>query len=157
MFTTLQFEEAAERLRPILTPTNLVYSDYYSQKFDAQVYLKPENLQRTGAFKLRGAYNKISVLSSQEREKGIVAASAGNHAQGVALAARLLCNEKSSLCTRATIVMPEITPLIKVEATERLGARVVLHGDNYDEAYQEACRLEAEEGYVFVHPLTIRM
>jgi threonine dehydratase len=152
MFTTQQFEEAAERLRPILTPTDLIYSDYYSQEFDAQVYLKPENLQRTGAFKLRGAYNKISSLSSEEREKGIVAASAGNHAQGVALAARLLCNTKSSWCTRATIVMPEITPLIKVEATEKLGARVVLHGDNYDEAYQEACRLKAEEGYVFVHP-----
>ncbi|MEN8190300.1 MAG: threonine ammonia-lyase [Thermodesulfobacteriota bacterium] len=152
MFTTQQFKEAGQRLKPVLAPTNLIYSDYYSQQLDAQVYLKPENLQRTGAFKLRGAYNKIASLSSAERAKGIVTASAGNHAQGVALAARLLCNTENSWCTRATIVMPEITPLIKVEATERLGARVILHGDNYDDAYQEARRLAEEESYVFVHP-----
>ncbi len=147
-----QFQEAQERLKNVIKPTSLIYSDFLSEEYGAEIYIKPENLQRTGSFKIRGAYNRIAGLSSEQRKKGIVTASAGNHAQGVALAARLLSKRDSSSCTRATIVMPETTPLIKVEATQKLGASVILHGDTYDEAYAEARRIEDGQGAVFVHP-----
>ncbi len=146
------FQEARKRLKGILKPTPLIFSEYLSEEYGATVYIKPENLQRTGAFKIRGAYNKIAELTPEQRHRGIVTASAGNHAQGVALAAKLFCQQEEGSDTHATIVMPETTPLIKVEATEKLGARVVLSGDTYDDAYAEARRIEEEEGAVFVHP-----
>lgn len=146
-----EFRKAEERLEKILKPTSLIYSDYLSEEYGAEIYIKPENLQRTGAFKIRGAFNKIASLTPEERKLGIVTASAGNHAQGVALAARLF-GEMDGSTIQATIVMPETTPLIKVEATEKLGAKVVLHGDSYDDAYGEARRIEKQEGAVFVHP-----
>jgi len=147
-----QFQEAGERLKKITKPTSLIYSEFLSEEYEADIYIKPENLQRTGSFKIRGAFNRIAGLSPEQRKHGIVTASAGNHAQGVALAAQLFCSMDSHCCARATIVMPETTPLIKVEATENLGAAVILHGDSYDEAYAEARRLEKEHGAVFVHP-----
>jgi len=139
------FLKSKERLKKVLKETKLIYSSVFSNESGNQVYIKPENLQTTGAFKIRGAYNKISKLSVKERRKGLVASSAGNHAQGVAYAAQKLGVE-------ATIVMPKTTPLIKVEATKSYGANVVLAGDCYDEAYTEARRLEKEKEYVFVHP-----
>lgn len=147
-----QFQEAGERLKAILKPTSLIYSEFLSQEYAADIYIKPENLQLTGSFKVRGAYNRIAGLSSEQRTHGIVTASAGNHAQGVALAAQLFCSTDTDCCARATIVMPLTTPLIKVEATQKLGAEVILHGDNYDEAYDEARRIEKEHGAIFVHP-----
>ncbi len=129
-----------------------MYSDFLSEEFGAEVWIKPENLQRTGAFKIRGAYNKIATLTPEERLRGIVTASAGNHAQGVALAAQLFCDPETGSRTKATIVMPETTPLIKVDATKKLGAQVVLCGDNYDDAYAEAMRIAEQDGAVFVHP-----
>lgn len=147
-----QFQEARERLKKITKPTPLIYSEFLSEEYEADVYIKPENLQRTGSFKIRGAFNRIAGLSPEQRQNGIVTASAGNHAQGVALAARLFCTMDADCCTRATIVMPETTPLIKVEATQKLGATIILHGDSYDEAYVEARRIEKEQGAVFVHP-----
>ena len=146
------FQEAEERLKTILKPTQLMYSDFLSEEFGAEVWIKPENLQRTGAFKIRGAYNKIATLTPEERLRGIVTASAGNHAQGVALAAQLFCDPETGSRTKATIVMPETTPLIKVDATKKLGAQVVLCGDNYDDAYAEAMRIAEQDGAVFVHP-----
>ncbi len=143
--TLEDFYDAKTVVDQIIKKTELIYSDFYSQEYEADIYLKPENLQRTGAFKLRGAYNKITRLSDQEKEKGLIASSAGNHAQGVALAAKA-CHVK------ATIVMPSNTPLIKVEATKKYGADVVLAGACYDDAYQEAKRLEALYGYTFIHP-----
>lgn len=137
--------DAKERIAPVINKTNLIYSDIFSSEFTNQVYLKPENLQKTGAFKIRGAYNMISQLSKEDRAKGVIASSAGNHAQGVAYAA------KECGC-KATIVMPKSTPLIKVEATKSHGASVVLAGSCYDEAYAEALKLQNENGYVFVHP-----
>ncbi len=156
-FTIEDFKKAQESLKPILKKTSLIYSDDLSEELGAKIYIKPENLQRTGAFKIRGAFNKIINLTSEERMRGIVTASAGNHAQGVALAtkyaAETIEHERRPV---ATIVMPETTPLIKVEATEKLGATVVLHGDTYDDAYKEARRLEAETGATFVHPFDDR-
>lgn len=136
---------AQKILKNILLPTNLIYSPSFSEEFGNNIYLKPENLQRTGAFKIRGAYNKIFNLSKKEKERGLICSSAGNHAQGVAYAAK-------KLNVQATIVMPLTTPLIKVEATKKLGATVILHGGVYDEAYNEAKRLEKKYNYVFVHP-----
>jgi len=147
-----QFQEARERLKTIIKPTSLIYSEFLSEEYEADIYIKPENLQRTGSFKIRGAFNRIAGLSPEQRKHGIVTASAGNHAQGVALAAQFFYNIDSQCCARATIVMPETTPLIKVEATKKLGAVVILHGDNYDEAYAEARRIEKEYSSVFVHP-----
>ncbi|MBB6214428.1 threonine dehydratase [Anaerosolibacter carboniphilus] len=141
----LQFQEAKNRLQGILKETNLIYSAAFSEECQNDVYIKPENLQMTGAFKIRGAFNKISKLSLKERQRGLIASSAGNHAQGVAYAAQ-------KLGVTATIVMPNTTPLIKVEATRNFGANVVLWGDCYDEAYGEARRLEKEHDYIFVHP-----
>lgn len=137
--------EARERIKDICVNTKLIYSSEYSRECDNEVYIKPENLQITGAFKLRGALNKICKLSDEKKKKGLIASSAGNHAQGVAYAA-------SKLGIEATIVMPETTPLIKVQATRNYGANVVLKGSVYDEAYEEAKRLEKENGYTFVHP-----
>lgn len=144
----LQFEEieaARKRLKGISAKTDLVYSPVFSNEYGNEIYIKPENLQVTGAYKIRGAYNKISKLSNRQKSKGLIASSAGNHAQGVAYSAQKLGIE-------ATIVMPKTTPLIKVEATKKYGAKVVLAGDSYDEAYNEAQRLQKKFGYTFVHP-----
>ena len=145
MFTLEKFEEASELVKKVTNPTKLVYSEYLSKETGARVYLKPENMQHTGAYKLRGAYYKISTLSEEERAKGLITASAGNHAQGVAYAA------KAYGC-KATIVMPTVTPLIKVNRTKALGAEVVLYGDVYDDAAAKAAELAKEHGYTFVHP-----
>lgn len=139
------FEKACEIVQKVTLGTDLIFSDYYSEQTGAKVYLKPENMQRTGAYKVRGAYYKISTLSEEARSKGLITASAGNHAQGVAYAA------KSYGC-RAVIVMPTTTPLIKVNRTKALGAEVVLHGDVYDEACEHALKLAEENGYTFIHP-----
>ena len=145
MITLDKFEEASERVKEVVLPTNLIYSEYYSMQTGGKIYFKPENLQYTGAYKVRGAYYKISTLSEEEREKGLVTASAGNHAQGVAYAAKIYG-------VKATIVMPKTTPLIKVNRTKSYGAEVVLYGDVYDEACQHALKLAKEEGATFVHP-----
>lgn len=145
----LDFLKAKERLRGVIQNTSLIYSDTLSLESGNSVYIKPENLQTTGSFKIRGAYNKISKLLPTEREKGLIASSAGNHAQGVAYAAQ-------KLGVKATIVMPEGTPLIKVESTKSYGAEVVLYGDCYDEAYKKARELESENGYLFIHPFNDR-
>ena len=139
------FEEAYECVKKVTLDTKLIYSDYWSQATGGKVYLKPENLQRTGAYKVRGAYYKIMTLSDEEREKGLITASAGNHAQGVAYAAK-------AYGVKATIVMPTSTPLIKVNRTKALGAEVILHGDVYDDACDMALKLADEHGYTFVHP-----
>ena len=145
VMTLNQFEAACEAVSRVTLDTKLVYSDYFSERTGGKVYLKPENMQRTGAYKVRGAYYKISTLSPEERERGLIAASAGNHAQGVAYAARE-CGAK------AVIVMPTTTPLIKVNRTKALGAEVVLHGDVYDDAAAYAAKLAQENGYTFIHP-----
>lgn len=143
--TITAFEKACEIVKQVTLNTDLVYSDYYSDKTGAKVYLKPENMQRTGAYKVRGAYYKISTLTEEERQKGLITASAGNHAQGVAYAAK-------RYGVKAVIVMPTTTPLIKVNRTKAYGAEVVLHGDVYDEAAAYALELAKKEGYTFVHP-----
>ena len=143
--TLEKFEEASEIVKKVTLPTNLVYSDFFSSQCGNKVYLKPENMQFTGAYKVRGAYYKISQLSDEERAKGLVTASAGNHAQGVAYAAKCFG-------VKATIVMPTTTPLIKVNRTKSYGADVVLHGDVYDEACEHAYKLAEEHGYTFIHP-----
>ena len=140
-----RFEEAYEKVQEVVLPTNLIQSDFFSETTGNKVYLKPENLQLTGAYKIRGAYYKISTLTDDERKRGIVTASAGNHAQGVAYAARVFG-------APATIVMPVTTPLLKVNRTRALGAEVLLYGDVYDEACEKAIALAEEKGYVFVHP-----
>lgn len=145
MMTLEKFEEASERVKEVILPTNLIYSEYYSAQTGAKVYFKPENMQYTGAYKVRGAYYKISTLSEEERAKGLITASAGNHAQGVAYAAKIFG-------VKAVIVMPTTTPLIKVNRTESYGAEVVLHGDVYDDACAYAMKLAEENGYTFVHP-----
>ena len=145
MLDLKHFQEAKKRVDEVIIPTPLIYSEAFSKECKNQVYIKPENLQRTGAFKIRGAYNKIMKMDDESKSKGLIASSAGNHAQGVAYAA-------SKLGVKAVIVMPKHTPLIKVEATEAHGAEVVLAGEVYDEAYQKACDLQKEYGYTFVHP-----
>lgn len=145
MMTLDKFEEASERVKEVILPTNLIYSEYYSAETGAKVYFKPENMQYTGAYKVRGAYYKISTLSDEERKKGLITASAGNHAQGVAYAAKLFG-------VKAVIVMPTTTPLIKVNRTKSYGAEVVLHGNVYDDACSHALKLAEEQGYTFVHP-----
>ena len=144
-FSRGRFREARERLNTVITKTKLIHSSIFSNETGNEVYIKPENLQRTGAFKIRGAYNKIAKLTEEEKKRGVIAASAGNHAQGVALAAQ-------KLGIKAVIVMPKHTPLIKVEATRRYGAEVILTGEVYDEAYEYAKKLQEKEGYTFVHP-----
>ena len=145
MLTLDKFEEASEKVREVTLETKLVYSDYLSNQTGNKVYLKPENMQFTGAYKVRGAYYKISTLSEEERTRGLITASAGNHAQGVAYAA------KCYGC-KATIVMPTTTPLIKVNRTKSYGADVVLYGNVYDEACEYAIKLAEEKGLTFVHP-----
>lgn len=145
MLSLKAFEEASEIVKQVTQETKLVYSEYLSEQTGNKVYLKPENMQRTGAYKVRGAYYKISTLSDEEREKGLITASAGNHAQGVAYAAK-------HFGVKATIVMPTTTPLIKVNRTKGYGAEVVLHGDVYDEACAKAYGLAEEHGYTFIHP-----
>lgn len=145
MMTLEKFEEASERVKEVILPTNLIYSEYYSAQTGAKVYFKPENMQYTGAYKVRGAYYKISTLSDEERKKGLITASAGNHAQGVAYAAKLFG-------VKAVIVMPTTTPLIKVNRTKSYGAEVVLYGNVYDDACNYALKLAEEKGYTFVHP-----
>ncbi|MBQ6392984.1 MAG: threonine ammonia-lyase [Eubacterium sp.] len=132
-------------IQRVILPTNLIKSDFFSNQTGNTVYFKPENLQLTGAYKIRGAYYKISTLTEEERKKGLIAASAGNHAQGVAYAAR-------EFGVPATIVMPEATPLLKVNRTRNLGAEVILHGKVYDEAAKMALQLSEEKGYTFIHP-----
>ncbi len=145
MLTLDKFEEASKKVKEVISETKLIYSDYLSSQTGNKVYLKPENMQYTGAYKLRGAYYKISTMSNEEREKGLITASAGNHAQGVAYAAKCYG-------VKATIVMPTTTPLIKVNRTKNYGAHVVLYGDVYDEACEHAYELAKEHGYTFVHP-----
>lgn len=145
MLSLSQFEDARERLKGIIKETKLIHSPTFSEECGNEVYIKPENLQITGAFKIRGAYNRISLLDEDAKKRGLIASSAGNHAQGVAYAAQ-------KLGVQATIVMPKPTPLIKVEATKKYGAKVVLAGEVYDEAYKEAKRLQEEFKYEFIHP-----
>ena len=145
MLTLEKFERASELVKEVTSPTKLVYSEYLSEQTGGRVYLKPENMQHTGAYKIRGAYYKISTLTPEEREKGLVAASAGNHAQGVAYAAK-------KFGVPATIVMPTTTPYIKVERTKSHGAEVVLAGEVYDESYEHALKLAEEQGLTFIHP-----
>jgi len=140
-----KFEEASERLGKVIMDTKLVYSDYFSKATGNKVYFKPENMQYTGAYKIRGAYYKISTLTEEEKDRGLITASAGNHAQGVAYAASLFG-------AKAVIVMPTTTPLIKVNRTKSYGAEVVLHGDVYDDACEYAIKLAEEKGYTFIHP-----
>lgn len=145
MLTLEKFEQASEVVKNVTLPTKLVYSEYLSQQTGGKIYLKPENMQYTGSYKVRGAYYKISTMTEEEREKGLIAASAGNHAQGVAYAAQ-------KFGCKATIVMPNVTPLIKVNRTKCYGAEVILHGDVYDDACEYAKKLAEEKGMTFVHP-----
>lgn len=143
--TLEKFEEAAELVKNVTLPTKLEYSESLSLKTGGKIYLKPENLQYTGAYKVRGAYYKIATLSDEQRAKGLITASAGNHAQGVAYAA-------SKFGCKATIVMPTVTPLIKVNRTKAYGADILLHGDVYDDSYEQAVKIAEEQGLTFIHP-----
>ena len=145
MLTLKAFEEASEVVQRVAIETKLIYSRFLSEQTENKIYLKPENLQITGAYKLRGAYYKISTLTDEERAKGLITASAGNHAQGVAYAAK-------AFGCKAVIVMPTTTPLMKVDRTKSYGAEVVLHGDVYDESAAYAAKLAEEKGYTFIHP-----
>ena len=145
MLTLDRFEEACEVVKEVTKETKLVYSAYLSERTGNKVYLKPENMQMTGAYKLRGAYYKVSTMSEKDRKKGIITASAGNHAQGVAYAAK-------QYGLKSVIVMPTTTPLIKVNRTKNYGAEVILYGDVYDEACEKALELAKKEGYTFIHP-----
>ena len=145
MLTLDTFEEASEVVKQVTQETKLIYSDFLSGQTGNKVYLKPENMQFTGAYKVRGAYYKLSTLTDEERQKGLITASAGNHAQGVAYAAKCYG-------VKAVIVMPTTTPLIKVNRTKGYGAEVVLYGDVYDEACARAYELAEENGYTFIHP-----
>ena len=145
MLTLEKFEEASEVVRKVAVEAKLQYSEYFSEHTGNKVYLKPENMQMTGAYKIRGAYYKISTLSEEERARGLITASAGNHAQGVAYAAK-------AYGVKAVIVMPTTTPLIKVNRTKSYGAEVLLHGDVYDESCEYAKVLAEEKGYTFIHP-----
>jgi threonine dehydratase len=145
MIALSEIVKAKRQLANVVTKTPCALAPHLSEEVGAQVYLKKENLQITGAYKLRGAYNKIASLTKEERAQGVIAASAGNHAQGVAYSAR-------SFGISATIVMPEATPLLKVTGTKALGAEVILSGDNYDEAYAYALTYAKEHGLTFIHP-----
>ncbi|MDD6400845.1 MAG: threonine ammonia-lyase [Lachnospiraceae bacterium] len=145
MLTLEKFEDAYNVVQKVVLPTTLIKSEFFSKQCGNTVYLKPENMQLTGAYKIRGAYYKISTLSDEDRQKGLITASAGNHAQGVAYAAK-------AYGVKATIVMPTSTPLIKINRTKAYGAEVVLHGSVYDEACQYALKLSEEHGYTFIHP-----
>lgn len=145
MLEKKDFEEATRLVSKVTLETKLIYSEYFSACCGNEVYFKPENMQYTGAYKVRGAYYKISTLSDEERSKGLITASAGNHAQGVAYAAK-------RFGVKAVIVMPTTTPLIKVNRTKSYGAEVILHGDVYDESCEKAYELAEEKGYTFIHP-----
>lgn len=145
MLTLEKFEEASEVVQKVAQQTKLVYSKYFSDQTGNRVYLKPENMQITGAYKIRGAYYRISSLTEEERQKGLITASAGNHAQGVAYAAQ-------ELGAKAVIVMPVTTPLMKVNRTKAYGAEVILRGEVYDESCEYAYQLASENGYTFIHP-----
>ena len=145
MLTLKEFKEARGVLSGVIRNTSLVYSPAFSKATGNQIYIKPENMQVTGAYKLRGAYYKISTLSDEEKARGLVTASAGNHAQGVAYAAQ-------AAGVSATIVMPTTTPLVKVNNTKDCGAKVVLHGETFDDAAELAAKLSEEEGLTYVHP-----
>lgn len=145
MLTLESFEQASEIVKKVTQETKLIKSSYFSELTGNKVFFKPENMQRTGAYKVRGAYYKISTLTEEERSKGLITASAGNHAQGVAYAAH-------KYGVKAVIVMPTTTPLIKVERTKSYGAEVILQGDVYDEACAYALELAEKEGYTFIHP-----
>ena len=145
MLTLDKFEEASRLVKEVTMPTKMIYSDYFSELTNNKVWLKTENMQLTGAYKVRGAYYKISTMTEEERTRGLITASAGNHAQGVAYAAK-------KYGVRAVIVMPTTTPLIKVNRTKSYGAEVVLYGDVYDESYEYARTLSEEKGYTFIHP-----
>lgn len=145
MLPLTKITEAYNRVKDVVIRTPFAHAPLLSQRVGAQVWLKKENLQLTGAYKLRGAYNKIATLSEEERRKGVIAASAGNHAQGVAYSAKLFG-------VPATIIMPEATPLLKVQSTRALGAKVILHGENYDEAYAYATEYAQKHALTFIHP-----
>lgn len=138
-------QQAAERLQRVIHRIPVERSNTFSNMSESNLCLKYENQQKTGSFKIRGAYNKIARLLESEHPEAVVASSAGNHAQGVAFAAR-------TLGIRSTIVMPKSTPIAKISATEGYGAQVVLHGDCYDDAYQKAMEIQASGGSVFIHP-----
>ena len=145
MLTLPAFEAACEAVKKVTQETGLIYSKYFSDHTGNKIYFKPENMQLTGAYKLRGACYTIGTLTEEERQRGLITASAGNHAQGVAYAAQCYG-------VKAVIVMPTTTPLIKVERTKAYGAEVVLYGDVYDQACENAYELAAEHGYTFIHP-----
>ncbi|NMB43617.1 MAG: pyridoxal-phosphate dependent enzyme, partial [Clostridiales bacterium] len=145
MMTLDKFEKAVEVVHEVTLKTSLIYSEYFSKESGNKVYLKPENMQLTGAYKVRGAYYKISTLTDEERSKGLITASAGNHAQGVAYAAK-------KFGAKTIVVMPTTTPWIKVNRTRSYGAEVILHGDVYDDACEYAYKLADENGYTFIHP-----
>ena len=140
---------ADKQLAGIVRKTRLIASDFFSEQSGNEVFLKPENMQHTGAFKLRGAYNKISQLTDEEKARGVITSSAGNHAQGVAFAAQ-------KLGVKAVICMPATTPILKVESTKNFGAEVILHGDSFDDAYAYSLELQKKHGYVYVHPFNDR-
>ena len=145
MMTLENFKQARKVLEGVLHPTDLIYSTFFSKSTGNHVYIKPENMQVTGAYKIRGAYFKCSTLSQEEKERGLITASAGNHAQGVAYAAQ-------AAGIPATIIMPTTTPLVKVNNTKDYGARVILHGETFDDAAAMASMMSQEEGYTYVHP-----
>ena len=145
MMTLEDFKAARSVLAGVLADTHLVHSTALSRATGNQVYIKPENMQVTGAYKIRGAYYKISTLSQEEKERGLITASAGNHAQGVAYAAQ-------AAGVKATVVMPTTTPLVKVNNTKDYGAQVILHGAVFDDAAELAGRLSQSEGYTYIHP-----
>lgn len=139
------FSGAKKRVDKVINKTHLFYSQSFSEQANNNIYIKPENLQKTGAFKLRGAYNKLSKLDRELAKKGIITASAGNHAQGVAFSAK-------KLGMKAVICMPEHTPMIKVEGTLKYGAEVVLYGDSFDACKEHSLKLAKEKGYTFIPP-----
>ena len=145
MMTMAAFQAAQDCLKGILNETKLVYSEAFSKMYDGEIYFKPENLQKTGAYKIRGAYYKINTLSDEERQRGLVTASAGNHAQGVAYAA-------AQAGVSAAVIMPRTTPLVKVNNTKSYGANVILHGNSFDECAALAAQIAEEEGLTYVHP-----
>ena len=148
--TLKKFEEASEIVKKVTLNTNLIYSDYFSDQTGNQVYIKPENMQFTGAYKVRGSYYKISTLSDEERERGLITASAGNHAQGVAYAAKIFG-------VKATVVMPTVTPLMKVNRTKSYGADVILYGDVYDDACNYALNLAQKDIHLFILLMTLML
>jgi threonine dehydratase len=147
MLNLQSIEEASTRLKGVVKQTPFSYAPYLSQLTGTEIFLKKENLQNTGAFKLRGAFNKIATLTQSEKDAGVIAASAGNHAQGVAFSA-------AHFAIKSYIVMPEGTPLLKVNGTKELGAEVILHGNSYDEAYAYALEYAQRHKLTFIHPFT---